>query len=322
MKTINKNYKKHNNNNFKSKITIPILLLAFLLLSCNGDDTIEQAEKNDCKQYAPNSFTKTITGTWGEPNERDEYLDAIVIPGDAGGGYVKVVLSQSNSELRPSLIIDNDLNEEGAIIAKSSASTNNELIREAYFSVHPGMKYSLIAYPFFNAATDDYPVDYTITWEFVSKVDCFEPNDLRTEAKKVLMDEIIEAYAIAGYKDYFVGALDDHTYDWYKVELKERGQLFVELLDLPTDMRITTRWFNAIDEQIVADFVFTGPDLGTPFERGRTSINTTSKVLDAGVYYIELHADFLENGRKADDDTKPIPAHFNKTYKMKVSAIQ
>ncbi len=61
----------------------------------------------------------------------------------------------------------------------------------AYFSVYPGMKYSLETFPFFNAA--DYPVDYTITWDFVSQVDCFEPNDVFSDAKKVLVDETIEA---------------------------------------------------------------------------------------------------------------------------------
>ena len=321
MKNSKKKNKMYNICFIKSRIGISILLSLFLLTSCNEDD-VKQIEKNDCNPYVASDFTKTISGIWAKPNERDEYLDAIVIPNDAGGGYVKVVLSQSHSELRPALIVDNDFNEGGAIISGSSATTNNELIREAHFSVHPGMKYSLIAYPFFNAPTDDYPVDYTITYEFVSKVDCFEPNDTRVEAKKVLMAETIEAYAIAGHKRYVVGALDDHTYDWYKIELKERGQPIVEILDLPTDMRIVTRWFNQKDEQIGGDFVFTGPDLGTPFERGRTSINTTSQILDAGVYYIEVHADFLENGRKAHNDTKPIPAHFNKAYKMRVTVMK
>ncbi|GEM_PF-4170006 len=310
-----KNYKKHKINPYKSKINISIILLAFLAFSCN-DDNMKQVEKNDCQVYSPNSFTNTITDSWEKINERKEHIDAIVIPEDAGGGYVKVELTQSDPDLRPTLSVSIAGSK---IIGGSSTQTNNKLNRVAYFSVYPGMKYSLKTFPFFNAAA--YPVDYTITWDFVSQMDCFEPNDTKTDAKKVLIDDTIEAYAIAGHKEYFVSSFAEQTYDWYKVELKEPGQLKIEVLDLPKDIRIVTRVFSQDNDHISSDFLFTGSDFGASFDRGRTSINTTSNVLDPGVYYIELHPDFFEHGKKANSDLDPIPDHFNKTYKMKVTSL-
>ena len=298
----------------KNLKNILLVVVAMSLTFCNKDD--EPVEQNDCQVYTPNSFTKTITGTWNKSNERKEHANAIVIPEDAGGGYVKVVLSQNDPDLRPTLSVSIKGRQ---FIGGSSAQTNNKLNRVAYFSVYPGMKYSLETYPFFNAI--NYPVDYTITWDFVSQMDCFEPNDVIADAKKVLINETIEAYAIAGHKEYFVSSFAEQTYDWYKVELKEPGQLKVEVLDLPKDIRIVTRVFSE-EKHIGSDFLFTGSDFGASFNRGRTSINTTYDVLDPGVYYIELHPDFHENGVNAASDLDPIPDHFTKTYKMKVSVVK
>lgn len=296
------------------------MLLAFVTSCSSDDDTVVPIpilEVNECVPYTATDAGAIINGTWSEANERDRYIDEIVIPADLGGGYVKVLLSQSDPDLRPWLTIDNELDVGGAMVSGSSATTNNELVREAYFSVHPGMSYSLEVFPFFNAA--NYPVDYTLEWEFFSRIDCFENNDTQSQAKKILFDETIEAYAIAGHIDYGVGAFDDQTYDWYKVELNEASVIEAEVLDMPNDMRITMRIFNPDGSTEVVDFEWISPE--TSNNNGRLSKITSTQVLNPGTYFIELHSDFVQS-RVAANDLQPIPNHFNNTYKIEVTKLQ
>jgi len=296
-----------------------ILILSLAITSCSSDDdtTPPIVAENDCVDYDPTSASNVINGVWEEPNNTDTYIDEITIPDDFGGGYIRVFLSQSHPDLKPWLTVDNDLNDGAAIISGSSAGTNNELVREAYFSVYPGMNYSIEVSPFFNAPVDDYPIDYTLEWEFFSRVDCFELNDSQSQAKKILLGETIEAYAIAGYRDWTLTSSAPETYDWYKVELNEAGKLETEVLALPNDMRIQMRLFKPDGNTEQIDFEWLGSE--TNENNGRRSKITSTNILNPGTYYIELHS---ENAtRKAENDTQPIPSHFNTTYKIKTRKL-
>ena len=304
----------------KTKATY--LLFGFLIfslgfISCSSDDDnssdTPEEEQNDCVDYEPSNASNVINGVWEEPNNTDTYINEITIPDDLGGGYIRVFLSQNHPDLRPTLIVDNDLNDGAAIISGSSAGTNNELVREAYFSVYPGMNYSIEVSPFFNAPSDDYPIDYALEWEFFSKVDCFELNDNQAQAKKILLGETIEAYAIAGYRDWSLASGAPQTYDWYKVELDAAGKLETEVLALPNDMRIQMRLFKPDGNTEQIDFEWLGSE--TNENNGRRSKITSTNILNPGTYYIELHSENVT--RKAENDTQPIPNHFNTTYRIK-----
>lgn len=299
-------------------LLLSILSLLVFFTSCDKDDDptmMANEEVNDCVEYSPSEASNVINGRWLEANEVDDYVGAIVIPADAGGGYVKVLLSQSDPDLKPALFVDNDLDAGGTIIGGSSVQTNDTQSRVAHFAVHPGQSYSIRAYPFFNALA--YPVDYTLSWEFFSRVDCFEPNDVKAEAKKILLDETIEAYAIAGHIDYSVGSLDENTYDWYKVRLDSPTQLVAEITDMPNDMRIALRLFTE-DNIVSYDFEWLGAE--TDSNRGRLSKITSTSVLDSGTYYIEMHSDFVLS-RIQNSDLETIPEHFDKKYKLKLLAL-
>lgn len=305
--------------NTKNLLYLGLLFLGFAIISCSSDDdgTVTPPpiiEVNDCEPYTATPAFGTINSEWTAPNEEDRYDGVITIPSDPGGGYVRVLLTQDHPDLRPWLTISNDLDAGGAIVSGSSANTNNELNREAYFSVHPGTTFSLEVFPFFNAPVDDYPVSYTIEWEFFSRVDCFESNDTQATAKKILFDETIEAYAIAGHIGYGVGSFDEQTYDWYKVNLTEPGFIESEVLDMPSDMTIQMRLFKTDGSTVSIIHEWLDPD--SPNSNGRRSRIKSSQSLAPGTYYIELHPDFVKS-RKSSFDTEPIPEHFNKTYKIK-----
>lgn len=309
-------------NRIVKSLVIGCFILPIAFSSCRKDDEIALVvppvviPTDDCVDYKPTAASGTINGVWEEPNNKDVYLNAIVIPSDAGGGYVKVILSQNHPDITPWLTVDPDLDNGAAIISGSTQGNDNEMVKEAYFTVYPGMKYSMEASPFFDAPTNDYPVDYTITWEFISKVDCFEQNDSIEDAKKILLGDTIEAYAIAGYIDYVVRAGDPQTFDWYKVEVGENGILEAEVLVVPTDMTIKIALYNEDGTNIWSDFEWLSP--GSVIGNGRLSKTTTKDTLSPGTYYIELHADFVQS-RKLDADNEPLPDHFNQKYMIKTS---
>ncbi len=253
------------------------------------------------------TIKQEITSSWSKVNEKDEYHDFIVIPKNVNSGYVKVFLTQNNKDLKPGMVISRDLTKGGAIISGSSAQTNNKFNRTAYFSVHPGMTYSVRVYPFFNAKTKDYPVSYTLAWEFTEKPDVYEPNNTREQAKQINLNEQIEAFAIAGHiKQYYVGSSDDNTYDWYKVVLDTTKRLSVKLLDKPSDLDLNLRLFTKSGRQIGAEISNNNPNSKEITTRGQ---------LTAGTYYLEVHPR-MKGPRKSENDTKPIPDHFNKPYKF------
>ncbi len=255
------------------------------------------------------SVSNSVNGSWKVPNEKDDYHDFIVIPQNASPGYVKVTLTQNDEDLRPAMVISRDLNKGGAIISGSSAKTNNPYNRTAYFSVHPGMTYSVRVYPFFNADTKDYPVPYTLSWEFTDRPDAYEPNDTRNDAKPIRLNEPIEAYAIAGYiKQYFIGSTDDNTYDWYQVTLDSSDRISAEVLEKPNDLDLNLRFITPAGRQVGTESVSTG----------NIKKIRTRNALDPGTYYLEVHQR-MKGPRKSENDTKPIPDHFDQPYKLIVT---
>ena len=254
-----------------------------------------------CSLFAQNQ----TTSSWSEPNEKDDYHGFIVIPENVSPGYVKVSLTQNNKDLKPAMVISRDLKKPGAIISGSSAQTNDTFNRTAYFSVHPGMSYSVRVYPFFNAKTKDYPVSYTLAWEFIEKPDAYEPNDTQTQAKPIDLNKPIEAYAISGHiNQYYIRSNDENTYDWYKVTLDNDDKIQVSILDQPSDLEINLRLFTGSGRQIGVEKTNQSP----------MAISTRSE-LSKGTYYLEVHPR-MKGPRKSENDTKPIPDHFNTSYKL------
>lgn len=259
---------------------------------------------DDCISTSPVSSSDQISGEWSEANER--IVHAITSPGNPGGGYVTVELSESDPDLEPRITIDNDLEAGGAISGAIERST---------FEYFPNTTYLLEVYPFFNALS--YPVGYSLSWTFTPIVDCFEPNNTIEDASKILLNKEYEASNISGYVDYFISSFSDNTYDWYRIETCEEHLMTIELSNVPDNLRLTSRW---MDEDNLVLYstgpVFEGPE--TDFDRGRSSRNQMNKILPAGTYYIEVHADFIDEREVADDD--PLPEHFTAApYKIKVS---
>lgn len=288
-----------------------LLMSIGMLISCEEEEPLpphadcecdETLGPDDCSSYVASNISQMLTGSWTEFNQRKTHV--ITAPGDPGGGYARVTLTESDANLEPVIIVDNELGVAGVIDDAGS---------EIQFEFFPGMTYQLEVYPFFNA--DEYPVDYQISYEFIGKVDCFEPNNTLGDATLIKPMSTYEATIIAGYRDYIVGSLDEHTYDWYKVEICEPRKMSVAVTNVPSSVRIATRWMDASMAQLAAsNSVYEGAV--TDFDKGRSSTNTLDQVMPVGVYYIELHGAFIDDRVVHDGD--PIPEHFNQAYNIRV----
>lgn len=251
--------------------------------------------------------SKEIKASWSKANEEDEYVDFIDIPKIAFPGYVKVTLTHPNGDLKPHMIISPELKTH-VILSGSSAHDPNYRVSTAYFSVPPGMTYDVRVRPFFNAK--NYPVPYTLKWEYTGHEDIYEPNDNMKQAKYIDLNTTISAYAISGHIKYYVGAWDANTFDWYSVVLNETKKIEVYLNQIPRDMDLDVRLFDSAGKTV---------GITQGIIKGMQSIRTT-KDLPKGVYYIEVHAK-LKNGssRVIQGNSQPIADHFTRPYKFRVS---
>ena len=259
------------------------------------------------KKMANSSIVKQIKGVWSKPNEEDVFYNSISIPKIAFPGYVKVTLTQSDENLKPKMVISSHNIASGAIISGSSAQTNNEQARTAYFSVYPGMNYDVMVAPFFNAK--NYPVTYNLKWEYFGKRDIYEPNDTQKQAKFIDFNKTISAFAIAGYIKNYIASNDHNILDWYSVVLKENKKIKITTLNTPSDVKLDVRIYDA-----------SGRALGISIKHDSI---TSSQNLSKGTYYIRMHIRSNSSSafEKADNDTQPVPDHFTKPYSFIVNRL-
>jgi len=220
------------------------------LSSCGDDDTPEEMEEmmeegtDQCTPYSATLAGNTFESIWIDTEDIKIFADEIVIPSDIGGGYVKVTITAYDTIFYIGMDIDGQSSFDPVYIISGTSpqitNTTVSHIREAYFSVHPDQKYSIRAYvrPYTNSFLDRYPITATVEWEFFSRIDCWEDNDSKEDAKEIHLDDINEAYAIAGHINDQIFPLDPNAQDWYKITIDTPTQLKLEIFDLPTDIRL------------------------------------------------------------------------------------
>lgn len=303
-----------------------IMTVAVLIASCGTTSDVPIPDNvildGGCEPYEPNSSSVLVAyGQYDSIPKYNLHEGLIEIPNDPGGGYVSVQVLSENQRVCPWLDVISDQDDGNGHIIKRGVDPGT-FYSTAYFSVHPGMTYSLGTKFWMQTRPHNVrvsmPVKYRILWKFNSRVDCFEPNDDQSQAKLIPLDETVEAYAIAGYIDNGIRAGDPQTFDWYKVELDNAGILEAKALQVPGDGQLTMKLYNE-DGRVHTTTKWLGPDREYDnINRGRLSKVTSSETVPAGTYYIETH--FAYTKRKAHiQSNDPIPDHFNKTYKIMVT---
>ena len=173
-----------------------------------------------------------------------------------------------------------------------------------------------------NNGFTEYPLNYKLTWSFTSKVDYYEPNNTLQQAAEIPLNSTVEAFMIAGVANdgYFISSGDDRQFDWYKITLDEATNLTFDLLQTPSDARVSVVFH---DEQ--GDQLWFGGSNATSFSRidadsAGALINANLGIYPAGTYYISVRnfstgLDYTVTQYPRDS----IPDHFDTPYKFRIT---
>lgn len=309
------------------KKLIQLTALSFLslglLYSCkkkdkpNPDpDPNDPIEQHDCNSYEPKTFTGSISGTWSVANENDEYPNLLPAVTDPAGGYYIVTLESEESSPWIDIRIAGDA---AAIINGSNGTTDNNK-RKVAFTAHPGISYDVSVKPFHNGSS--FPEDYTISWEYVGIMDCYETNNDFNEAKFIPKNENITAFANRGYVAY--GPPTEHQ-DYYKIVLTEPSKIQVELLQSPSDHFISIAMFtfdesSGASSSVISDITPISGNANSN-ESGSLYIRTSNKVREPGTYYFRMQTASASTVRADFDAGESLPDVWLTPYKFKVTAV-
>lgn len=279
--------------------------------------TEPEPELNECTPYEPDNFTNSISGTWSEPNEEDVYPGLLPASTDPAGGYYIVTVESEESTTWIDIRIAGDA---AAIINGSNGTTNNTT-RKVAIAAHPGISYDVAVSPFFNGS--NFPEDYTISWEYVGIMDCYEPNNDFDEAKFIPKNETIEAFANRGNEGY--GIQEEHQ-DYYKVVLTEPSKIQVELLQSPSDHFISIAMFTYNESSGSSSGVLSDISLisgnANSAESGSLYMRTSVYVLEPGTYYFRMQTFLSSTVRVNFDGGESLPDVWLTPYKFKVTTVQ
>ena len=282
------------------------LSLLVSLTSCgdDGQQGTEVEQLHECVDYEPSQADGGLGGDWADPFDEDEYTFSV--PDDPGGGYVRVshsspdpIIPTMNTNVSPPIA--------GTITGGSAAQSSNERARVDVFEVAPGQSYHVLVTQFFKAPAELYPLSYDGGWTYESRVDCYEPNDSFEQAKAIPTGEVIEAFGIAGHKDYFIRNRDPQTLDWYRFTLTKPQQVEIEFLQVADNQQVNLRLLDGAEQVVLSE---SAPE-GQIFTQD-------AGVLDAGTWYLEVHP--VPDARKAlllSGDA--IPDHFDTPYQFRLN---
>lgn len=259
-------------------------------------------ELDECRTYMPTQVNGSLNAEWSVINEKDTYAGLLQTPSDPGGGFWEVSVS-TGGPIGPQLnVFGSDPNAGG--VTAQAGGTREEQSANVAFTAYPGMAYTVTASDFNSANSNDYPYDYSLSYSFQSRVDCYEPNDVREAAKWIPKNEAIEAYAIAGHGTGNV-VVNEAKADWYRFNVSGPN-LMIEMQRVPLDIRMNMTLFKS--GAAVPTTAGGGP-IGGLFALEVTDV-------EPGTYYLRLLRDFATDDVSMDT---PIPDHWNTKYQFIVT---
>jgi hypothetical protein len=246
--------------------------------------------------YQPTSAAGSITNEWFKPNQlKTEHVTA---PADPGGGIFELEVQSTN--VGPSIRVR--IPQEGGTVEGDSPGDG---ITKVAFETGPAQTFDVDIQAVDPPGPGDFPQDYTLTYSFTPKLDCYEPNDTFADAAVIQIDEDIEAYFLQ--KRGSVGHDTVEHYDWYKFTLPTSSPLTLEVMAVPTD---TTLAFHLHDASL------TRVNAGT-WRQGVTSGNVTIPMLSAGEYFYSVTAG--NPGGAGAQSGATWPDHFKTPYQFRLS---
>ena len=269
--------------------------------------------QHECSSYEATEAGEVIESTWEQPFERDNY--EFTVPADPGGGYV-IARIETTPPSRAQMRIIPPSGQGVVTQAAPSFPGASPQILEVAFEVDADSTFNLEIFEDAVSSPDDFPVHYTWSWRFVSRIDCYEPNDgipgdwpsPVANSRSVPLDEVLEAYSLAGHLTYAIPAFEAHNFDWYDFTLAAPTEIWLATLGVPADQSIRIRLFDSVGA-VVVDRV---PATGETGVIGPT-------LLQPGTYYLDLHPEIRGEGGVTLSEGGLIPDHFEQRYRFIVS---
>jgi hypothetical protein len=259
-------------------------------------------QDNAC--YTPTPAGATITGQWNAANA--ENFHNIQIPSDPGGGYVTVSLTTNKPQIRPRIKVKDVVSpgrKDGDIVVAQRGKDDTG-ITKASFEVSPNQPLRITAGQFFNADRNQYPAQYSLQWQYFSKVDCYEPNNSAAEAKEIQIGQAIRATMLAGMSGNTLNIPGQE--DWYQFTVDSPRRLAIVLAQLPTNIKFK------LDVYLVKSNGTLQTIKGVNLAKGAVAGGLDPLEFQPGTYKIRLSA-FLYGDFSVTND-KPLPDHFNRRY--------
>ncbi len=287
-------------------------------------DVAVEYDLHECVMYEPTPTVPVdISGQWETSGEAGQVLETIIVPADPGGGYVTVRL-HSTASMRPQLFAEVLPAASGGINLSGQTATDPAInpdptLVDAVFEVAPSRSY-LLTLRGLNAAgaSITYPQDFTASWSFVSRVDCYEPNDSLETAKAIPMENPITASFIAGFRDSnSIPATSPPTLDFYRFELHAPSAVRITLSDVADEVRPRLIVYDEGGAQI-------GSTALAP-AAGENAVYESAGALPAGWYRVRTDvalspSSFRRSSIISNTDTA-IPPHFLQDYTLVVEAL-
>jgi hypothetical protein len=270
--------------------------------------------QHDCVPYQATPAGQVINSTWEALFERDNYQ--FTVPADRGGGYV-IAKMETTAPSRPHMrIVPPSSQASQGVVAQVAPSFPgpSPYTLEVAFEVAAGATYYVEIFD--DGAASSFPAPYTWSWTFFSRVDCYEPNDggpsnwptpIAT-SKTVPLNQVPEAYSLAGHLDYAISAIDANNFDWYDFTLANPTEIWLATLAVPLDQSIRIRLYDSGGSQLV--------DQVPPI--GRTGLIGPT-LLQPGTYYLDLHPEVRGDGNVTLSEGQSLPDHFNRPYQFIVA---
>jgi hypothetical protein len=258
---------------------------------------------DECRDYIPTPAGGSSSGLWQMPDDLGSAV--FTASGDPGGGYMTITASSGDADLIIPRLVVRSPSDTGAIFSASSLGTDTRDSVATSFEVPPGGGYIAEAIQNNSANADDYPVNWTLTMTFKSVVDCYEPNQSSTQAKRLPLNiNGVTAFMLGGYRS---NGLDSKDYDdWYKLIISEPSRLTIDLSQSPNDIRMRLRLWGLNDRQLAIAGGSAPGDLAT-----------LTYDAQPGTYFLSAEAAALGNG-VINTATQALPDHFATPYRLDV----
>lgn len=258
-----------------------------------------------CVPYDPEPDSAGGGGSWSGPGDAKE--SGYSIPASQrGGGIISATLSAGHPDIEPRLKACTDSACTGGSVAGDTGSSASPAA-QIKFEAKVGVDYTFHIEQFGNAPVDDYPQGYSLSIDFSPRVDCWEPNDTAALAKSIELDEVVEAYMLAGFESSSIPSGD--YVDWYAIDLRHSGTVQAVINPPAGNHLMRVRMGDELGNAVTL--------ANQQGSVGEAFTVESNREVDPGIYYLRVGV-LVGDDRKVDGDGPP-PAHWSQQYSMTVT---